>query len=91
MVNVILVRGVEPLPRRGAAHEGPDRVHQRDAENEHRDQQRREEKTDREDLLSQLDSLEEKVVRMKLPASFQPLVYDLRLHIGMVRERLERS
>jgi hypothetical protein len=46
---------------------------------------------DREELLSRLDLLEEKVVRLRLPAPFEPLVYDVRLHIGAVRERLERS
>lgn len=38
-----------------------------------------------------MDLLEEKVVRLRLPAPFEPLVYDVRLHIGAVRERLERS
>ena len=46
---------------------------------------------DKEELLSRLDLLEEKVVRLRLPAPFEPLVYDVRLHIGAVRERLERS
>lgn len=45
----------------------------------------------REELLSRLDLLEDKVASLRLPAPFEPLLYDVRLHIGAVRERLERS
>jgi len=34
-----------------------------------------------------LDQLEERASRLSLPVSFQPLVYALRLHIGVVRQR----
>jgi TRAP-type uncharacterized transport system substrate-binding protein len=44
----------------------------------------------REDLLAQLDRLEERVMQLHVPASIEPLVYDLRLHSRIVRERLER-
>lgn len=38
-------------------------------------------------LSDQLDSLERKVGRLRLPESFAPLVYTLRLHIDVVRSR----
>jgi len=45
---------------------------------------------DRADLLSRLGQLEEKVLHFRVPTSFEPLVYDLRAHITLVRSRLER-
>ena len=44
---------------------------------------------DREALLARLESLEERALHFRGPVSFEPQVYDFRLHISMVRERLE--
>lgn len=43
----------------------------------------------KEDLLSRLDRLTDRVMHFRVPASFEPLVFDLRWNINMVRERLE--
>ena len=42
------------------------------------------------DLLARLDRLEERASRFRLPVSFRPLLYALRLHISLVRQRLQR-
>jgi len=39
----------------------------------------------------QLNQLEDRASRLSLPMSFQPLVYALRLHIGVVRQRVEKQ
>ena len=41
--------------------------------------------------IERLDQLEERASRLSLPMSFQPLVYALRLHIGIVRQRVEKQ
>jgi len=41
------------------------------------------------DLVSRLDHLEERASRFRLPVSFRPLLYALRLHIDLVRHRLQ--
>jgi len=41
------------------------------------------------DLVSRLDLLEERASRFRLPVSFRPLLYALRLHIDLVRHRLQ--
>ena len=48
----------------------------------------RSEKQDVGDLASRLDRLEERASRFRLPVSFRPLLYALRLHIDLVRHRL---
>ena len=40
--------------------------------------------------VERLDQLEDRASRLSLPMSFQPLVYALRLHIGVVRQRAEK-
>ena len=45
---------------------------------------------DREILLLRLDRLEERVTRFRIPMSFDPLIYQLRSHISLVREKLRR-
>lgn len=40
------------------------------------------------DLTARLDRLEERASRFRLPVSFRPLLYALRLHIALVRQRL---
>lgn len=42
------------------------------------------------DLVARLDRLEERASRFRLPVSFRPLLYALRLHISLVRQRLQR-
>jgi len=39
-------------------------------------------------LRDQLDELDRKVGRMRVPVSYAPLVYTLRLHINLIRDRL---
>jgi len=41
-------------------------------------------------LLARLDRLEERASHFRLPVSFRPLLYALRLHISLVRQRLQR-
>ena len=48
----------------------------------------RSEKQDVGDLALRLDRLEERTSRFRLPVSFRPLLYALRLHIDLVRHRL---
>jgi NMT1-like family len=43
------------------------------------------------DLIARLDRLEERASRFRLPVSFRPLLYALRLHISLVRQRLQKS
>ena len=43
------------------------------------------------DYVERLDQLEDRASRLSLPMSFQPLVYALRLHIGVVRQRTEKQ
>ena len=45
----------------------------------------------REELLCRLDRLTEKVIHLRVPASFEPLVFNLRWDISMVRERMDRT
>jgi hypothetical protein len=42
-------------------------------------------------MLSRLDSIENSVNKMKIPASFADQFYVLRQHIDFVRNRLEES
>jgi TRAP-type uncharacterized transport system substrate-binding protein len=42
------------------------------------------------DLVAQLDRLEDRTSRFRLPVSFRPLLYALRLHMNLVRQRLQR-
>ena len=42
------------------------------------------------DLIGRLDRLEERASRFRLPVSFRPLLYALRLHIALVRQRLQK-
>ena len=41
------------------------------------------------DLIRRLDELEARVSRLRVPEEFAALVYGLRHHIRLVRERLE--
>jgi TRAP-type uncharacterized transport system substrate-binding protein len=41
--------------------------------------------------IERLDRLEDRASRVSLPISFQPLVYALRLHIGLVRRSVEKQ
>jgi len=41
------------------------------------------------DLVARLDNLEDRTSRFRLPLSFRPLLYALRLHINLVRQRLQ--
>src|SRR5262245_33582695 len=43
------------------------------------------------DLLARLDDLDERSSRYRVPVAFRPLLYALRLHISLVRQRLEKS
>jgi hypothetical protein len=43
------------------------------------------------DLVARLDRLEERASRFRLPVSFRPLLYALRLHISLVRQRLQKQ
>jgi TRAP-type uncharacterized transport system substrate-binding protein len=42
------------------------------------------------DLVARLDRLEDRASRFRLPVSYRPLLYALRLHIGVVRQRVQR-
>ncbi|HTS52804.1 MAG TPA: C4-dicarboxylate ABC transporter substrate-binding protein, partial [Burkholderiales bacterium] len=42
-------------------------------------------------LIARLDRLEDRASRFRLPVSFRPLLYALRLHIALVRQRLEKA
>ncbi len=42
------------------------------------------------DLLPQLDQLEARVNQLRLPVTFMPMLYTLRHHINLARERLEK-
>ena len=44
---------------------------------------------DKADLAARLDRLEERASRFRVPTAFRPLLYTLRLHITLVRQRLE--
>jgi TRAP-type uncharacterized transport system substrate-binding protein len=43
------------------------------------------------ELVKRLDRLEERASRFRLPVSFRPLLYALRLHISLVRQRLQKQ
>ena len=43
------------------------------------------------DLVARLDRLEDRASRFRLPVAFRPLLYTLRLHIDLVRQRLRKS
>jgi len=40
--------------------------------------------------IEQLNQLEERASRLSLPMAFQPLLYALRQHVGVVRQRIEK-
>jgi len=40
--------------------------------------------------MERLNQLEERASRLSLPMAFQPLLYALRLHVGVVRQRIEK-
>jgi len=42
-------------------------------------------------FIERLDHLEDRASRLPLPMSFQPLVFALRSHIGVVRQRVEKQ
>lgn len=44
---------------------------------------------DRADLVARLDRLDERASRFRVPTAFRPLLYTLRLHITLIRQRLE--
>ena len=44
-----------------------------------------------EDLTARLERLDEEVDRLWLPISYRPLLYQLRMHISLVRERMKRA
>ncbi|MBS0579634.1 MAG: ABC transporter substrate-binding protein [Proteobacteria bacterium] len=44
-----------------------------------------------DDMLSRLNRLEQRADHLRLPRAFATLLYTLRLHIGMVRNRLKES
>lgn len=44
-----------------------------------------------EDLTARLERLDEEVDHLWLPISFRPLLYQLRVHISLVRERMKRA
>jgi len=44
-----------------------------------------------DDMLARLNRLEERADRLRVPRAFATLLYTLRLHIGMVRNRLKES
>ena len=41
--------------------------------------------------IERLDELEDRASGLTLPISYQPLLYALRLHIGVVRQRIGKS
>jgi TRAP-type uncharacterized transport system substrate-binding protein len=45
----------------------------------------------KQDHIERLDQLEDRASRLSLPMPFQPLVYGLRLHIGVVRQKVEKQ
>jgi hypothetical protein len=44
-----------------------------------------------QNYIERLNQLEERASRLSLPMAFQPLLYALRLHVGVVRQRIEKS
>jgi len=42
-----------------------------------------------EDMLAQLERLEERADRLRVPRAFATVLYTLRAHIGLVRNRLK--
>jgi len=44
---------------------------------------------DKTDLVARLDRLDERASRFRVPTAFRPLLYTLRLHISLIRQRLE--
>jgi TRAP-type uncharacterized transport system substrate-binding protein len=45
----------------------------------------------RADLITRLDRLEDRASRFRLPSAFRPLLYTLRVHISLVRQRLQKQ
>jgi len=43
-----------------------------------------------EKYIERLNQLEDRASRLSLPIAFQPLLYALRQHIGVVRERIQK-
>jgi TRAP-type uncharacterized transport system substrate-binding protein len=44
-----------------------------------------------EDVLSRLDLLDKRASSLQIPASYRPMLYALRSHMGLLQERLQRS
>jgi len=44
-----------------------------------------------EKYIERLNQLEDRASRLSLPMAFQPLLYALRQHVGVVRERIQKS
>lgn len=44
-----------------------------------------------ESFIERLDGLEDRASRLSLPKSYRPLLYELRLHISVVRQRISKS
>jgi hypothetical protein len=42
-------------------------------------------------LIARLDRLDERTSHYRVPVAFRPLLYGLRLHIALVRQRLEKN
>ena len=49
------------------------------------------EKLGKEELAARMDRLEDNARRLRVPVYFEPFLYELRSHIILVRQRLERS
>ena len=47
-------------------------------------------RTEVESAISELDKIEKEVAKVSVPLSFAEELYDLRLHIGLVRGKLEK-
>jgi len=44
-----------------------------------------------QNYVERLNQLEDRASRLSLPMAYQPLLYALRLHVGVVRQRIEKS
>jgi hypothetical protein len=55
------------------------------------DLESRDAETPRDDLNERLARIEEKASHLAVPRSYSSLLYTLRMHIALVRERLERA
>jgi TRAP-type uncharacterized transport system substrate-binding protein len=43
-----------------------------------------------ENVMQRLDNLEDRAIRLYLPAAYRPFIYELRMHISIVRQRLPK-